>query len=146
MSREVMQQALEALENIGNWLPTIGQKGLRDYEADAITALREALAQSEEQQSCDKQEPVAWQLTFRDEFNNPRREVLHSKQHLISHVEHNTIKRNLVCSVTPLYTSPPQREWVGLTTDERANILRTYYTDMYDAAEVIEELLKEKNA
>ena len=47
MSREVMQQALEALENIGNWLPTIGQKGLRDYEADAIIALREALAQPE---------------------------------------------------------------------------------------------------
>ena len=38
-----------------------------------------------------------------------------------------------------------KREWVGLTTDERGNILRTYYADMYDAAEVIEELLKEKN-
>ena len=42
--------------------------------------------------------------------------------------------------------SQAQREWVGLTTDERGNILRTYYADMYDAAEVIEELLKEKNA
>ena len=52
MSREVMQKALEALENISNWLPTIGQKGLRDYEAGAITDLREALAQPE-------QEPVA---------------------------------------------------------------------------------------
>ncbi len=39
----------------------------------------------------------------------------------------------------------PRREWVGLTTDERENILRIYYADVYDAAEVIEELLKEKN-
>jgi len=53
MTREVLKQALEALENIDNWLPTIGQKGLRDYEADAITAIRAALAEPE-------QEPVAW--------------------------------------------------------------------------------------
>jgi hypothetical protein len=47
MSRAVMRQALEALENISNWLPTIGQKGLRDYEADAITALRDALEKNQ---------------------------------------------------------------------------------------------------
>jgi len=47
---EALMKALEALENINNWLPTIGQKGLRDYEADAITAIKEALAQPEEQQ------------------------------------------------------------------------------------------------
>jgi hypothetical protein len=47
MTREVLKQALEALENINNWLPTIGQKGLRDYEADAITAIKAALAQQD---------------------------------------------------------------------------------------------------
>ena len=41
---EALKLALEALENIDRWLPTIGQKGLRDYEADAITAIKEALA------------------------------------------------------------------------------------------------------
>jgi len=44
---EALKLALEALENIDRWLPTIGQKGLRDYEADAITAIKEALAQDE---------------------------------------------------------------------------------------------------
>ena len=44
---EALKLALEALENIDRWLPTIGQKGLRDYEADAITAIKEALAQPE---------------------------------------------------------------------------------------------------
>ena len=45
---EALKTALEALENIDMWLPTIGQKGLRDYEADAITAIKEALAQPEQ--------------------------------------------------------------------------------------------------
>ena len=45
---EALKTALEALENIDRWLPTIGQKGLRDYEADAITAIKEALAQPEQ--------------------------------------------------------------------------------------------------
>ena len=44
---EALKLALEALENIDRWLPTIGQKGLREYEADAITAIKEALAQPE---------------------------------------------------------------------------------------------------
>ena len=48
--RKAAEQALEALENIDRWLPTIGQRGLRDYEADAIQALRQALAQPEQEQ------------------------------------------------------------------------------------------------
>jgi hypothetical protein len=47
MTKEALKLALEALENIERWLPTIGQKGLREYEADAITAIKEALAQPE---------------------------------------------------------------------------------------------------
>lgn len=43
--RKAAEMALEALENIDRWLPTIGQRGLRDYEADAIQALRQALAE-----------------------------------------------------------------------------------------------------
>ena len=49
MTKEALKLALEALENIDRWLPTIGQKGLRDYEADAITAIKEALAQPEQE-------------------------------------------------------------------------------------------------
>ena len=136
MSREVLQQALQHVES--------NSFGGSDT-LELIAALREALAQPE-------QEPVAWQLTFRDEFDNPRREVLHSKQHLISHVEHNTINRNLVCSVTPLYTSPPQRQ--PLTDGEIKQIelgLRQYNSrDTYDLslnefARAIEAKLKEKN-
>ena len=51
---EALKLALEALENIEQWLPTIGQKGLRDYEADAITAIKEALAQPEPLNFCSR--------------------------------------------------------------------------------------------
>ena len=44
---EALKMAIEALENIDNWLPTIGQRGLRDYEADALQACKEALEQEE---------------------------------------------------------------------------------------------------
>jgi hypothetical protein len=53
MTREALRLALEALENINNWLPTIGQKGLRDYEADAITAIKAALAEPEHCTGCE---------------------------------------------------------------------------------------------
>ena len=45
---EALKLALEALENIDRWLPTIGQKGLRDYEADAIQAIKAALKGQDE--------------------------------------------------------------------------------------------------
>jgi hypothetical protein len=57
MTREVLKLALETLEIIDNWLPTIGQRGLRDYEADTITAIKAALAQPE--QPADKDAEIA---------------------------------------------------------------------------------------
>lgn len=129
MSREVMQKALEALENINNWLPTIGQKGLRDYEAGAITGLREALAQPEEQQSCDKQEPVAW---IDDNGNLHRDEPPYS---------YGPDPR-------PLYTSPPQRQWVGLTYAEALELIERseHDEDMdHELVRLVIYKLKEKN-
>jgi hypothetical protein len=82
MTREVLKQALEALENIDNWLPTIGQRGLRDYEADAITAIKAALAQPE-------QEPVGHLYT-------------------IAGAQHCTIEK--VLPDGPLFTAPPKRQ------------------------------------
>jgi len=49
---------------------------------------------------------------------------------------------------TPLYTAPPQREWQGLTPeDKRMAGIPLYYDQMSisDAFDVIERILKEKN-
>ena len=58
---EVMQQALEALEACIDYIAPHTLQGEEDADTaeEAITAIKAVLAQPEEQQSCDKQEPVA---------------------------------------------------------------------------------------
>jgi len=50
---------------------------------------------------------------------------------------------------TPLYTAPPQREWVGLTDDEYELMaekrVTNYFFNTLDYAHDIEAKLKEKN-
>ena len=49
---------------------------------------------------------------------------------------------------TPLYTTPQQRTWVGLTEQEQGAImesLNAYGTNLYHFANAIEAKLKEKN-
>ena len=47
---------------------------------------------------------------------------------------------------TPLYTTPPRREWVGLTEEERSYYLQTASNiGWWKAAEIIEAKLKHKN-
>jgi len=57
-------------------------------------------------------EVAAWRMTFTDENGVPCREVFWEQRHLDSHYEHNTKKRSLDCTVTPLYTHPPQSQGV----------------------------------
>ena len=152
MSIEAMKQALEALENsvdlvvedaynaeqlYGNYPTRQGKVGglkiLAEAHKKAITALRQAIEQAQ------KQEPVAWmyqeycedaQFGWRDEiqFVQPPDDP------------------NYFRYIAPVYTSPPQRTWVGLCEQER--------NDIEDACEMmigkpafdaIEAKLKEKN-
>jgi len=121
--RDLMQEALDALQ--GNW---------RTDESDkAIEALRAALAQPEPK-------PVAWMLTELD--GTPLIDcgdlVVKQRPVLVSD------KTDCI----PLYTAPPQREWVGLTTDELEEIAEFHFhgglsgREFYDD---IEAKLKEKN-
>ena len=45
----------------------------------------------------------------------------------------------------PLYTTPPQRTWVGLTVDEKDMIVDASNRDVFDAMTLAEAKLKEKN-
>jgi hypothetical protein len=122
MSKEALKLALEALENIDRWLPTIGQKGLRDYEADAITAIKEALAQPWEK-FCDsncvwtdhhpdcklaqpEQEPVAWRAWVSKFPQGTGSDWVYVTKPIMKDSVHNQ----------PLYTTPPQRK--PLTDEE----------------------------
>ena len=131
---EALKMALEALNKLTDvFLDTEGNHG--DYEQKALTqgnktilAIKEALAQPE-------QEPVAW-------FH------LHNCKAYFTTEPSEDMLGNYW---TPLYASPPQREWVGLTEKELDAI-----TDKIigfnsccgweeDYARAIEAALKEKN-
>ena len=94
------------------------------YEGE-LRKLRQALAQPE-------QEPVAW--------------VYNGILHEFDPSEFATSE------VTPLYTAPPKREWVGLTDEEIDGIYKTHHdqygkcqTGGFEYERTIEAKLKEKN-
>jgi hypothetical protein len=126
-------QLVEESEN-GDWIVGTGQ--WREEAATELrrlheenTALRQAIEQAE------KQEPVAWLDVSIDEAYSNSELDEEEKQDL-----------------TPLYTAPPKREWVGLTDDE---VLTTWLSpdtckvpqcDKYHHFYVaIEAKLKDKN-
>jgi hypothetical protein len=124
MSKEAMKLALEAFQRLDLWLKVRYQVGLVGFELDAIKALEEALAKQEQG------EPVAWMSE--DECT-----VYTSKQ-VDGCFQHDHI---------PLYTTPQQRTWVGLTDDE---IMDSYNEPRSDAEMLafgreLEAKLKEKN-
>ena len=126
--RELMQQALEALEQSETTVPYEGF-GMAHREAErkhqaSITALRERLAQPE-------QEPVA-SVGSLNEF---------SAMELV---------RRGFALTDPLYTAPQRREWVGLTDDQVSAIadqhsVEGFELDIMAFARSIEAKLKERN-
>ena len=93
----------------------------------AITAIKEALAQT--------QEPVAWGVfegNLHDMFFSP------------SEAQEMADLKGTHAEVRPLYTTPPQREFVGLTYEEKHEIRYSHMTSA-EFIEFIEAKLKEKN-
>ena len=117
MSREAMKLALEALES-----DPISHAGLV-IRKQAITALRQALE--------TEQEPVAWiHDGGKGELWWYRSSKFDQEGNLIGYDPDDV----------PLYTSPPKREWVGLTGDEVYECWKTG-----DVVAAVETKLKEKN-
>ncbi len=121
---EAMKQALEALELHAKQYPHM-QKG---YTVDAIASLRQAIAEAE------KQEP-AMRIDWWPSADTERYVV-------------NMIEWNRLPVGTLLYTTPqPQREWVGLTDEERLEAAEIDGADewFWKVCKAIEAKLKEKN-
>jgi hypothetical protein len=117
MSREIMQQALDALK-LGGLIK----------KTQVIAALEQELAKPE-------QEPVAWcSLNGCGEIG-----FFDGKPMIMVGKVGND------CHETPLYTSPPRKEWVGLTEDEVNLIYAEPQTHVGQYAKAIEAKLKEKN-
>jgi hypothetical protein len=124
---EVLKQALAALGN--SWT----EPGTLQYEIEqeAITAVTEAIAELE------SQEPVAWQFMNGSNFRK-------RKPNDFADLDSDGLPY-----WKPLYTTPPQRTWIGLTDEEVNNAIKEKnITPLFTyrmIARAIEAKLKEKN-
>ena len=119
--RKAAEMALEALEEINKL--SVGEKAVcLPAEIDgAMEALRQALAQPE-------QEPVGYAHV----------EDLKREHHDF------WVNREQGVNEAPLYTAAPKRQWVGLTVNE-ARMFYEKYTYRGELIYAIDEFLKEKN-
>lgn len=130
--KEAMKLALDALEYIDDGANNQGAhigiswRCVSTKAEPAIAALKERLAQPE-------QEPVAWVV-----YDHENNDVAWSEAG-------KTLKAE-----TPLYTTPPQRTWVGLTPYEVFGISDQHPVEGFDPdimayTRAIEAKLKQKN-
>jgi hypothetical protein len=131
MTQEELKLVLDALENGDVPTPKNAGKNL-----DAITAIKKALAQ--------EQEPVAWM--FQHDETGRMNYVSNDGVHNPTIFLEMNPRYALVC---PLYTTPPQRTWVGLTDEEIDSYFEDHgwspSEDYYPVIKDIEAKLKEKN-
>jgi hypothetical protein len=119
---EALRLALKALEDIGDEWGFTSQRTVPKRK-EAITAIKEALAQPE-------QKPVA---------------VYRSGQ-AKGEVYHVQFFKEMAADEVLLYAVPVQCTWIGLTEDEVFEISNKMpYADRFDFAEAIEAKLKEWN-
>jgi hypothetical protein len=124
---KALKLALEALEHEAQR----GNDNAYQYERDAIKAALEA-----------KDEPVAWMF----QHEETGRTMCVDAQQLEWGFEKNNPRLK---KIAPLYTTPPQRKWVGLTDEEIVLIVADcaashQHTDIH-FARAIEAKLKDKN-
>ena len=101
---EALRMALEYLEESNSYL------GSLDY-SEPIAAIKEALAQPEREWVG----PVAWR-TFDGEGGYDYRSFEDNENHKEDYIKRNGDKYK--DWVEPLYTTPQQRTWVGLTDED----------------------------
>jgi len=144
MSKEAMRRALEALEDIKDDCSGCEFEWSNDYplQAKAKLALEEALAKQEQG------EPVAWQerqaRRMQDgvvtEWTNwypcRYRTIDEAQAEACDHIPYEW---------RPLYTTPQQRTWVELTSQEYDDIYNSNKDNIYRAMMVVATYLKRKN-
>ena len=118
MTREALKLALEALQHEAD-------KGNDDAYKVERDAIKEALAQPE-------QEPVAWRAWVSKFPQGTGSDWVYVTKPIMKDRIHNQ----------PLYTTPPQRTWVGLTDEEIKQMGLSNYIKIVRETEA---KLKEKN-
>ena len=126
---EALKLALKALEAIHTQgdVACVVTPNEEIYIQPVITAIKAALEA--------KDEPVAWAM-------------LHDNGHFIDAIHPNEHARVEGEYITPLYTTPPQRTWVGLTNEEvtwLCNTAKSHEQTWGMFVRAIESKLRSKN-
>jgi len=143
MTKEALKLALEALEEAADAIDSWGSYASEyfqvkhDLENDiskaksAITAIKEALAQPEQEPFEYWNAVEGWVKIdeVRDHFDS---------------VGCGTIYKTSGEDRVPLYTTPPQRTWIGLT-DEEVDFIANKHATLQGAIWAIEAKLRSKN-
>ena len=155
MTYDEYKKHLEAcgpLDDISKGLLSAFELGYGQGIKDGKTHFTKALAEPE-------QEPVAWSvLNKRTGKHWYTHESRYTAQYYANEYSHRESDNTPSMVVTPLYTAPPKREWVGLTDDEIEDewqfLMATYIEEVdssywgrcdFEFARAIEAKLKEKN-
>jgi hypothetical protein len=138
---EVLKQALEALErSVATCFDQYAHQQVMSrpdhFINQAITSLRQAIAELE------SQEPVAWQVHPFDYGIGHEGVYARTDRH-----EQVEMWKRKGWTVQPLYTTPPQRTWQGLTDEEITALKHNgeRYISSQDFARAVEAKLKQKN-
>ena len=122
---EALKLALSALDEVRQETFRLMRDGQTLYSEDkvwsTIISIKEALAQP-------KQEPLAWIST------GPA-----------SMIHWTADKPAYGDDWVPLYTTPPQRTWVGLTDEEIETLIHRFDGDPHTLLDEVNARLKEKN-
>ena len=143
--RELLQQALDALESLQAWPET--PENFKRFRA--IEALRTALAQPDVPESCfGKTKPVAMKFQIYKQTPPRGRELEPINSALLPWVYDQDPSSGNTASmwVTPVATLPPQREWQGLTKEEVENWNLPEGATVFEFVQFVEAKLKEKNS
>lgn len=145
--RETMQMALDALE----W-NTAHSDDDNAKKHEAIEALRQALAQPEIPMSPEHlPQYIATNNIKPTTEGGGGAGGTQPEQEPVAYIDHVSGKPKFIDGYVvqtdydiPLYTTPPKREWVGLTDDEVKDILDCRRGGLVDISKA-QQLLKDKN-
>ena len=160
MSREAMKLALEALEDANDVARM--EFSDEDYYSEAINALRQALVDADDTSQKCVDEMVKTEHDRAVELGQAYERGWNAalaQQEPVAWLSTDCIGERYLCftkpkdndPVQPLYTTPPKREWVGLTDEEIQKVVSKKWWDWEDAFDIegfsraIEAKLKEKN-
>ena len=138
LDSEALEEAKMTLEIIKKTDPGVYDEMIDDTLSLIRRALSNSILGAIDRLVDPDQEPVAW---FTEDYKEDKSATTYSKEMAKRWKEKGW-------PVKPLYTTPPQREWQGLTEQEVGGImedLNAYGTRLDEFARAIEAKLKEKN-